>query len=154
MGERGPGSDPLAKGTLYGLTLAHRRGDLVRAFLEGCAYQLRHIVRALPGTSPKEVVVVGGGARSALWLQIIADVLGVSLLVPLVPEAGALGAAILAGVGLGVYPSAQEAAARLVKIARRIKPDASRQESYDQSYARFVELESRVAPLYKSTPTA
>ncbi len=154
MGERGPHANPRATGTLFGLTLAHDRGDVARAFLEGCAYQLRHIAEALPGNGLKEVVVVGGGARSVLWLQIIADVLGVPLLAPRVLEAGVLGAAILAGVGLGVYPSEREAASRLVEIVQHIEPDVNRHESYDRIYALVIELEARVAPLYRSVPTA
>jgi xylulokinase len=154
MGERGPGGDPCARGTLFGLTLAHGKGDIARAFLEGCAYQLRHIVEGLPDSGLKEIVVVGGGARSMLWLQIIADVFGVPLLVPRIPEAGALGAAILAGVGLGVYPNERETASSLVEIVQRIQPDVSRHESYDRFYALFAELESRVAPLYRSVPSA
>ena len=193
MGERGPRYDAQARGVLFGLTLAHRRDDVARAVLEGCAFQLRRIAEALapqapswrlggsdlpprtpswrlggsdlpprapswrpwrlggsdlPGGGLEGMVAVGGGARSALWLQIIADVIGIPLLVPRVVEAGALGAAILAGVGVGVYPGVQEAAAELVQIAHRIEPDEARHERYGEVYARFLELEERVSPLY------
>jgi xylulokinase len=153
MGERGPRPDPYARGVLYGLTLAHRRGDLARALLEGCAYQLRRIAEALPGER-KEIVVVGGGAKGALWLQILADVMGVPLLVPRVLEAGALGAAIGAGIGLGVYPNAQKAAKELVEIVRCVRPDPARHERYSQLYAHFLEVEAHVAPLYETVPEA
>jgi xylulokinase len=150
MGERAPRSDPCARGVLYGLTLAHRRGDLARATLEGCAFQLRRIAESLPNDGIDEVMAVGGGARGALWLQIVADVIGIPLLVPRVLEAGALGAAIVAGVGIGVYRSAQEAAGRLVEVARRVEPDGARHERYNRIYASFIEVEERVAPLYRS----
>ena len=152
MGERAPQPDPRARGVLYGLTLAHGRGDLARALLEGCAYQLRRIAESLPGERPREAIAVGGGARGALWLQILADVLGFPLLVPRVLEAGALGAAIEAGVGIGLYGSARQAAAEWVEIVRRVEPDAARHERYSQLYAHFLAVEERVAPLYESIP--
>jgi xylulokinase len=148
MGERGPRDDPQAKGVLFGLTLAHGRGDIARAVLEGCAYQLRRIASGLPLPEKNEMIAVGGGAKSELWLSILADVMGVALLVPRVVEAGALGAAILAGVGVGVYPSVEEAAAALVQIQARVAPDEARRERYEAAYALFLELEERVAPLY------
>jgi xylulokinase len=149
MGERGPRPDPYATGTLYGLTVAHGQGDVTRALLEGCAYQLRRIAERMPAEGRRETVVVGGGAQSALWLQILADVLDLPLSVPRVLEAGTLGAAMVAGVGTGIYPSTHEAAAEVVEIADRIEPNPERVETYDQLYAFFVDLEGRVAPLYK-----
>jgi xylulokinase len=116
MGERGPEPDPEAKGVLFGLTLAHGRADITRAVLEGSAFQLRRILESCGLSSSSEIVAVGGGAKSALWLDIIADVTGLTLLVPRVVEAGALGAAILAGVGVGVYPDIREASRALVHI--------------------------------------
>jgi xylulokinase len=150
MGERAPCPDPYARGVLYGLTLAHRRGDLARALLEGCAFQLRRIAESLPGERVEEVVAVGGGAKGALWLQILADVMGIPLLVPRVLEAGALGAAMVAGVGVGVYCGVREASERLVKIVRRVQPDTARHVQYSQLYARFLRVEEHVAPLYRS----
>jgi xylulokinase len=150
MGERAPQADPCARGVLYGLTLAHRRDDLARAALEGCAFQLRRIAESLPSGGIDEMVAVGGGARGALWLQILADVIDIPLLVPRVLEAGALGAAIVAGVGVGVCRSAQEAAGQWVVVARRVAPDAARHEQYNRVYTFFTEVEERVAPLYRS----
>jgi xylulokinase len=152
MGERAPRYDSQAKGVLFGLTLAHGRRDVARAVLEGCAFQLRHIAESLAPPGPGGIVAVGGGARSALWLGIMADVMGTPLLVPRVLEAGALGAAILAGVGVGVYPGVQEAAGELVQIVDRIAPDGARHERYGKVYALFLELEDRVASLYGSVP--
>jgi xylulokinase len=152
MGERAPRSDPQAKGTLFGLTLAHTRGDFARAVLEGCAFQLRRIADRLCPSGMGEVVVVGGGAKNPLWLGIIADVMGSALLVPRVLEAGALGAAILAGVGVGVYAGVQAAAQELVQMAGRIEPGEVRHERYGRIYSIFLELEDRVAPLYSRLP--
>ena len=148
MGERGPRYNPEAKGTLFGLTLAHGRGDIVRAVLEGCAFHLRQILEGLRPCDLEEMVAVGGGAKIPLWLDIIPDVTGVTLRVPRVLEAGALGAAILAGVGVGVYGDAQEAAENLVRIVGQHRADPVRHERYGRIYDTFLELEERVAPLY------
>ena len=151
MGERGPRYEPEARGVLFGLTLAHSRAEIVRAVLEGCACQLRAIVEGLGSPPLEEMVVVGGGAKSGLWRGIIADVTGVTLLVPRVLEAGALGAAILAGVGVGVYRSIQMAASELVQIVERRAPDPTVHALYDEAYRVFAELEERLAPLYGRT---
>jgi xylulokinase len=152
MGERAPQADPCARGVLYGLTLAHSRDDLTRALLEGCAFQLRRIVESLASDGTDKMTTVGGGAKGDLWLQMLADVMGIPLLIPRVLEAGALGAAIMAGVGIGVYHSAQEAAGQCVVVARCVEPDVARHGQYDRTYAFFTEVEERVAPLYRSVP--
>ncbi len=150
MGERGPRPDPFAKGVFFGLSMAHGRAEMVRAVLEGCALHLRSI---LDGLGPvDEMAIVGGGAKSPLWRKIIADATGVTLLVPEVLEAGALGAAILAGVGVGIYPSVGEAAGRLVRVAERCEPDGARHRLYTHIYEVYRELEERVAPLYSRVP--
>jgi xylulokinase len=147
MGERGPAADPCAVGVLYGLSLAHSQAEVVRALLEGCACQLRRIVEALE-VHVTELAAVGGGAKSPLWLQIIADVIGLPLLVPRVVEAGALGAAILAAVSIGRYASVGQAAGEWVRVARRVEPDGAAHAVYDEVYADFLELERRIAPMY------
>ena len=150
MGERGL-SNPYAKGTFFGLTLAHGRRHLMRAVLEGSAYFLRHLMDRA-GEFLEEMVTVGGGAKSPLWLQIISDVTGVRAVVPRILETGTLGAAILAGVGVGLYPSVPEAADRLVQIATEHVPDGRWRERYDSMYRVYRELEDRVAPLYTRVP--
>jgi xylulokinase len=155
MGERSPQHDPAAKGVLFGLTLAHGRGEVVRAVLEGCAFQLRRILESSGSgrmNEMSEMVAVGGGAKSALWLDILADVTDIELLVPRVLEAGALGAAVLAGVGVGVYSSVEEAAEALVRVVDRHEPDGTRKDFYGRIYSIFSELEGRVAPLYGMVP--
>jgi xylulokinase len=151
MGERAPECRPEAKGALFGLTLAHAQGDIARAVLEGCAFQLRRIAEALGGDLG-EIVVVGGGAKSMPWVRMISDVLGVPLLTLQVPEAGALGAAILAGVGVGLLDSVPSAAQRWVRIAGRVEPDPSRHARYGHIYRIFQELERSVAGLYGRVP--
>jgi sugar (pentulose or hexulose) kinase len=109
MGERGPESDPLARGALVGLTLRHGRGHVTRAVMEGTAFQLRRVVEARVqegrAVAPMGGVACGGAARSPLWIQALADVLRLPLRVPFIVEAAALGAAILGGVAAGALPS-------------------------------------------------
>lgn len=114
MGERGPVPDPQARGAFAGLTLAHRGSDMVRAILEGVGHHLRQMLGAHEVTAD-EIFAVGGGARSPLWLQIIADITGRPVRRARVLESAALGAAMLGGVGAGVFPSADEASSRLVR---------------------------------------
>jgi xylulokinase len=154
MGERGPVSDPLAKGTLFGLTLAHRQPQVVRAVLEGCALHLRSIYDQLTDERLPEVVAVGGGVKSPIWRQIIADATGVALIIPEEIEAGALGVAILAGVGAGVYGSLAEGVAQTVRYVDRAEPDRLAYEQYGRIYEVYAELEERVSPLYARVPVS
>ena len=114
QGERTPHLDPNARGVLFGLTTAHGRGDVVRAVLEGVAFSLRdglEIIREL-GLPARRVKIAGGGARSPLWRQIVADVLGLPISLEPEDRGPAFGAALLAGVAVGVYASVEEACAQ------------------------------------------
>ena len=131
------------RGAFEGLSMNHDRGHLGRAVLEGCAYALRDIVDRLTemGLAGSEIRVVGGGVRSPLWLQIKADVTGLPVRPVLEPEPTALGAAMLAGVGSGVFADAAGAAARMVRLAGSCHlPDEGRREVYDRSYRRYRRL--------------
>src|SRR6266516_5992829 len=110
-GERTPHADPHARAAFAGLTLSHDRGALVRAVLEGVAYGLRDSLELLRelGVDPRAGHVSGGGARSELWLRILASVLGVPLERMENEDGSAFGAALLGGVRSGVFGSVQEA---------------------------------------------
>lgn len=152
MGERGPVADPQAKGTFFGLTLAHHPQHMVRAVLEGCALHLRAIYDQLTDERLTEVVAVGGGVKSPIWRQIIADATGISLIIPEEIEAGALGVAILAGVGAGVYDSVEQGTQAAVRYADRVAPDPEAVELYGRIFEVYAELEQRVSPLYARVP--
>jgi len=142
MGERSPHGDPHAKGVFFGLTYRHEKAHLVRAILEGVAFGMLdslEICRRLK-VNIGEIRATGGGARSRLWLQIIADAFGEEVVTVSSEEGPALGAAILAGVGAGVYGSIAEAADRVVKITRSYKPDRKRHQTYGEYYALFRSL--------------
>ena len=154
MGERGPAYNPAAKGVLFGLTLAHGRAEMTRAVLEGCAFHIRSILDQLSAEPLSEIIAVGGGAKSRLWRAILASVTGLEVLVPEVLEAGALGAAILAGVGVEVYAGVQEAAHEIVHIVSRDLPNPDDVGLYDRLYQVYVDLEAQMTALYPRLPVA
>jgi xylulokinase len=122
---------PGTTGSALGLTLATSGADLVRAALEGIAIELTLAIGALRsgGCPISTATVAGGGTRSPWWMQLKADLLGIPVQVAQVPEPGTLGAAMLAGVGAGVYGSVAEAAAQ-ARMARRFEPDEGRASRY------------------------
>jgi xylulokinase len=142
QGERTPHADPDARGAFVGLSLRHDRGALVRAVLEGVAYGLRDSLELLRelGVQPSAGRVSGGGARSDLWLRIVASALGLPLELPAVEEGSAYGAALLAGIASGVFSDAREAVEACVRIRETVEPDASWARAYDDEYARFRSL--------------
>jgi xylulokinase len=141
-GERTPHADPDARGAFTGLGLRHDRGALTRAVLEGVAYGLRDSLELLRGLGVEAQVgrVSGGGARSELWLKIVASVLGLPLERTAAEEGAAYGAALLGGVAAGVFADANEAVARCVRVRDRVEPDPEWQRAYDEGYARYREL--------------
>ena len=146
QGERTPHADPDVRGAFSGLSLRHDRGALARAVLEGVAYGLRdslELLRSL-GASPAVARVSGGGARSALWLRIVASVLDLPLELTESDAGAAYGAALLAGVREGVFADAAEAVRRCVRVAARVDPDPVWVDAYAEGYERFRELYPRL----------
>ena len=139
QGERTPHADPDARGAFVGLTLRHDRGALARAVLEGVAYGLRDSLELLRelGVEVEVGRASGGGARSDLWLKIVASVLGLPLERTVAEEGAAFGAALLGGVANGVFADAHEAVEACVRVRDRIEPDPAWQEAYDEGYARY-----------------
>ena len=125
-----------ARGVFLGLTLAHTKNEVLRAMLEGLSYELRTNIEAIEkqGTEITEIRAIGGGARSDFWSQLKADVTGRPLVVPNVTEAAALGAAILAGIGAGLYKNAEEALKRVYKEKSRFSPRVENTKRYDRYY--------------------
>jgi xylulokinase len=142
QGERTPHADPSARAVLEGLSLRHDRGALVRAVLEGVAYGLRDSLELLRGlgVEPASGRASGGGARSELWLRIVASVLGVPIERTAVEEGAAYGAALLGGVAAGVFADAREAVDACVRVRDTIDPDPEWQRVYEDGYERFRSL--------------
>jgi xylulokinase len=136
MGERSPLWHTNARGVFFGLSLATPRAALVRSILEGTAYALRHNVEvaAHGGVQITELRSVGGGARSDLWNQIKADVLGIPISLPEASAGAPFGDALLAGMGIGLYSDPVKSIQAMVRIRKRYEPVGVRRQRYDGSY--------------------
>ncbi len=150
-GERSPIWNPKARGVVFGLTLNHTRGDVLRSILEGGAYAVRDNLDVFTarGFAVQAIRITGGGARSPLWRQIMADVLGVPLFIPSTVETATLGAAILAGCGAGVYRSPQAAAHRLVKVVAGETPRPHLHARYETYFTLFKTIYDRLMDCYE-----
>jgi xylulokinase len=148
-GERTPHADPAARAAFVGLSLRHDRGALVRAVLEGVAYALRDSLELLRGLGCAADIgrVSGGGARSELWLRIVASVLGLPLQRTSVEEGAAYGAALLGGVASRIYRDVPEAVAACVRVRDQIEPDPEWEQVYAGGYERFRAVYPALRPL-------
>jgi xylulokinase len=149
-GERTPYPDPNARGVFFGLTLRHGKPHLTRAVMEGVSYGLRdslELMRAL-GLKIKQVRASGGGAKSVLWRQMLADVFGTPIATVNVTEGAAYGAALLAGVGAGVYRDVAQACQRTIKLTGRHAPGPARR-AYADYYPRYRALYPALAAEFK-----
>ncbi|MFQ6098010.1 MAG: ribulokinase, partial [Armatimonadota bacterium] len=145
QGNRTPLRDPLARGMLWGLSLRHGVGHIMRAIYEGTAFGTRHILEDLAqgGYRPEVIYACGGGARSRLWLQIHADACGVPICLTENPDATVLGTAICAAVGAGQFGSVPEASARMVRVREQVDPNPELKSVYDFYYDKYVRTSPR-----------
>lgn len=150
-GERSPIWNPYAKGVFYGLDFAKTKGHMLRACMEGVALSLRHNLEIAEEAGAKVEVLraMGGSANSLLWTQIKSDVTGKPIVVPSSDTATTLGAAILAGVGVGFYESYEEAVALTVKETRSHSPNPQNKEVYDNTYKIYLRLYESLKDLMK-----
>ena len=148
MGERTPYLDPKARGILVGLTASHTRAHAIRAILEGVAFSLRDTFTIFQEIEVpvRKVRLGGGGARSALWRQIQADIYGQRVETVEAEEGAAYGAAILAGVGAGAWPSVDAACHAVVRVAGNISPNSEDLLVMEKAYAVY----RRIYPAMKS----
>ncbi len=139
MGERTPHLDPNARGALVGITAQHTRGHVIRAILEGVAFSLRDTLTLFKeiGVPIESIRLSGGGARSALWQQIQADIYGMPVDLVEADEGAAYGAGLLAGVGTGVWPSVESACDEAVRVAKRVQPDPKNVALMNAQYAEY-----------------
>lgn len=142
MGERSPILDADARGAFIGLSAMHERRDMIRAVMEGVVFSLRQnmdLLRSM-GVAPEKVRLCGGGARSALWRQMLADVLNLPVSTVQSEESPALGAAILAGVACGVYADVPSACALLVREGETVQPDPARHAAYEPFFRLYCAM--------------
>jgi xylulokinase len=135
------------RGGFVGLRLGHSRGDMARAILEGAAFELRWALERMQqaGLAVERLWLVGGAARSPVWPKIVADVTGLPIYLPQYGQWPALGAAILAGWGTGLYESLEAGQARFQKAAELVEPDRHRYDDSFGRYQRLVELQATIA---------
>jgi xylulokinase len=150
MGARSVRWDADARGVLLGLSLGHTRGDIVRAAMEGVGYEARACLEGLRALAlqPAEVLVMGGGARSDLWVQIQADILGVPVLRPRHSEAASLGAALLAARSVDLVDDLDEAAREWNPIRATVAPDPDAARFYEGRRALFEDVYRALAPCF------
>src|SRR5581483_10038893 len=140
--ERTPHLDAYARGGWIGLTASHDRRHLIRSVMEGVDFSLKYcfaIIRE-QGLQLDQMRATGGGAKSPLWRQIIADVLGAELVLTNATEGPAFGGALLAGVASGVYSSVQAACAQTVRVVERTEPRPAVAAAYGRAYETYQAL--------------
>jgi xylulokinase len=155
-GERTPHPDPLARGAFVGLTVRHSQAHLTRALLEGVAFGLRdsfELMRTAGLAEVTQVRVTGGGARSPLWRQILADVLNVELVTVNTSEGAAYGAALLAATGAGVFPDVESACAATMRVTSSTPPGPAHR-AYQEIYPLYRDLYPALQPSFQAVARA
>ncbi len=150
LGERSPRWNPAARGGFIGLTMAHTRADLVRSVLEGVSMNLAVIIDIFreQGNGIDDIIVIGGGAKGALWRRIMADVYNATILRPnYLEEATSIGAAIIAGVGAGIFPDFS-VVDRFFAIVDTVAPDPATRPVYEQNRDLFDRLYQALEPVF------
>lgn len=153
QGNRTPYVDPEARGIMRGFSLKHTTGHVFRALMEGVAYGTEHILRTFRanGYVVDEMVGAGGPTKSSLWMQIHADVSNVPIALTRVPDAPALGSAILAAVAAGLHPDVTAAAAQMVHLRDRIEPNPAAHEAYRFFADQYIATYPRLQDLMQET---
>ncbi len=147
-GERAPFVSPAARAQFTGLSLHHRRQDLLRAVYEGVVLSALDCYALMP-MAVSELKLAGGGARSPLWAQMFADALGCPVTVAAGVEFGAKGAALNAGIALGLYTSFPDAVAKTVHPGRRYEPDLSKQSAYATLLEAYRATRDAMLPVWR-----
>lgn len=150
MGERSPHNNPNARGTFMGMTMDTTREDMTQAVLEGVAFALRdsfEVAKAL-GIRIERTKICGGGAKSPLWRQMIADIFNIKVDIPESEEGPAIGGAMLAAVACGEYASVEEAASKIVKIVDTVEPIPENAKRYEKQYQKFRQIYPAVKELF------
>ena len=150
-GERSPIWNPDACGVFFGLNFGINRAQMIRACMEGVAYALRHNLETAAEAGARAGVLraMGGSANSRIWTQIKADVTGCGIEVPGSDTATTLGAAILAGVGTGVWKDFEEAARQTIRVKRTVEPDPGKRDVYDRGYETYRQLYEHLKDLMR-----
>ena len=151
MGERSPHNDAAVRGSFTGLSLDTTRADIYQAVLEGVAFGIRDMLEAgrKAGYAPEESCICGGGAKSPLWRQIIANVTGLKLITVENDEGPSYGGAILAAVGCGEFATVAQASEAVTKTGDITVPEKELIEKYNDRYAHYTAIYPAVKDLYR-----
>ncbi len=151
-GERTPHADPDARGCFVGLTLAHTRGHLIRAIMEGVTYSMRDSLEIIEGLGVpvRQIRASGGGSRSPLWRQIQADVFGRKVVTINSEEGAAYGVALLAAVGAGAFKNISEACDAAIRVVQETAPNQPAKNSYDRAFPIYQQLYRSLKKDFKS----
>lgn len=153
LGERSPIWDPYARGVFFGISLQTTRKEMNRAVMEGCGYglrQLSEIAERVTGREIKEFTSIGGGAKSETWAQIKADITGKDIKILDMNDMAPIGAALLAGVGAGIFKDVYEAADKVEKkVYKVIRSSRAYDDIYNKRYQVYIQLYPQIKELYK-----
>ncbi len=151
QGAMAPEANAKAKGVFYGITLRHARAHFIRAVMEAVAFIVRRNIDVLENMGVKvgEIRALGGGAKSEIWNQIKADVTGRNVIITRSDEAACLGAAVVAGVGAGIFDSLKSACDKMVEVRKVYAPNPANRALYDEIYKKYVDLYEAVRPIYE-----
>ena len=149
QGERSPYWDPDLRGSFTGISINSTRGDFNRALLEGVAYSLLDCYGLIEqmGLPVKRIFLIGGGAKSRIWSEIVCNVFRLPVQIPL-PGDASFGSALLAGTGIGLFKDSREAVRKCLKIGREIHPDPAAAEFYRERFKIYKEIHDALAPIY------
>jgi len=152
QGAMAPEANPKASGVFYGFTLRHGRNHFTRAIMESVGFIVRRNIEVIEGLGVQvdEIRALGGGARSRIWKQMEADIVGRPVLTTTNEEAATLGAAILAGKAVGLYSSVEEAAGKMIRIKERFEPTLSNRSIYDETFGTYVKLYNALCPIFET----
>lgn len=151
QGAMAPEANPKASGVFYGFTLRHGRNHFTRAIMESVGFIVRRNIEVIEGLGVpvNEVRALGGGARSRIWKQMEADIIGRPVLTTTNEEAATLGAALLAGKAVGLYSNIEEAAERMIQVRERFEPNPKHKAVYDDAFNTYVKLYDALCPLFE-----
>jgi len=149
LGERSPYWDSNLRASFTGASMAHRKGHFTRAVMEGVAFSLKDCFRLIDetGLEVTEFILIGGGAKSEIWSQIICDMFGKKVSKPLVTDAS-YGSALLAGVGTGVFADETDAVQKCVKMEKEYTPDAEIHVKYNEQFSYYREIHDKLEGIY------
>lgn len=155
MGERTPHLNPNCRGVFFGLSAIHTKADMLRSVMEGVSYSLcdcQQILREMK-VNTQAMMACGGGAKSAVWRQMLADMYGCPVQTIRAKEGPALGAAILAGVGAGVFPDVVSACEHLIEPDEICRPDAAAHAYYEKGHKLYQKLYTALKDSFEDLAT-